>query len=139
MSQASNESLTESIMSTYTKNLTLENGALIGLSFGRVPAHRGYTAATPAKGNADLVKRASNIALFFAAPFIGLAYLLAFPIVGFALLVWVAARAVMKNDKVRPVVLAIATPLIALAFVTVRPIVGLGALAWIGAGAALKT
>jgi hypothetical protein len=139
ISQASNKSLTENIMSTYTKNMMLENGALVGLGFGRVPAHKGYTVRTAAKGNANLVKRAKNVALFFAAPFIGLAYLLVFPVVGFALLVWVAGKAAMKNDKVRPVVLAIAAPFIALAFVTVGPIAGLGGLAWIGAGAVLKT
>lgn len=125
-------------MRTYTKNLALENGALVGLGFGRVPAHKGYTVTTAAKGNATLVKHVKNVALFFAAPFIGLAYLLAFPVIGFALLVWVAGKAAMKNDKVRPVAVAIAAPCIALAFVTVGPIVGLGGLAWIGAGALLK-
>lgn len=125
-------------MRTYTNNLVLENGALVGLGFGRVPARKGYTFTAAAKGNGHLVKRVKNIALFFAAPFIGLAYLLAFPVVGFALLAWVAGTAAMKNDKVRPVVLAIAAPFIALVFVTIGPIAGLGGLAWIGAGAALK-
>jgi len=137
-SQASNKQLTENIMSTYTKNLVMENGALVGLNFGRVPAHKGYTATTAAKVDARLVKHVKNVALFFAAPFIGLAYLLAFPFVGFAMMVWIAGKAAMKNDKARLVVFAIAAPFIALAFVTVGPIVGLGALAWTGAGALLK-
>jgi hypothetical protein len=138
MSQASNKSLAENIMRTYTNNLILEHGALVGLGFGRVTAHKGYTVTTVAKGNATLVKRVKNVALFFAAPFVGLAYLLAFPLVGFAMLLWVAGKAAMKNDKVRPVALAIAAPFITLACVTVGPIVGLGVLAWIGAGALLK-
>jgi hypothetical protein len=125
-------------MSTYTKNLIAENGALIGLGFGRVLTRKGYAVTTAAKGEATLVKRVRNVALFFAAPFIGLAYLLAFPLVGFALLAWIAAKAAMKSDKVRPIALAIAAPFIALAFVAVGPIVGLGALAWTGAGALLK-
>jgi hypothetical protein len=54
------------------------------------------------------------------------------------MLLWVAGKAAMKNDKVRPVALAIAAPFITLACVTVGPIVGLGVLAWIGAGALLK-
>jgi hypothetical protein len=125
-------------MSTYTKNLILENGALVGWGFGRVLAHKGYTVTAATKGKATLVKRVKNVALFFAAPFIGLAYLLAFPLVGFAMLAWIAGKAAMKSDKVRPIALALAAPFIALAFVTVGPIVGLGALAWTGAVALLK-
>ncbi len=125
-------------MSTYTKNLVAENGALVAMGFGRVLTHKRYAVTTAAKGNATLVKRVKNVALFFAAPFIGLAYLLAFPFVGFAMLAWIAVKAAMKSEKARPIVLAIAAPFIALAFVTVGPIVGLGALAWTGAGALLK-
>jgi hypothetical protein len=125
-------------MSTCTKNLIAENVALVGLGFGRALARKGYTVTTAAKGKTTLVERAKNIALFFAAPFVGLVYLLAFPFVGFAMLVWIAGKAIMKNDKARPIALAIAAPFIALAFVTVGPIVGLGALAWTGARALLQ-
>ena len=119
--------ITENTMSTYTKNLIAENGALLGLGFGRVHAHT----ATP-------LKHAKNVALFLLAPFIGLAYLLAFPLIGITMLAWVAAKAVMKNEKARPVALVIAAPVIALAFVTVGPIVALGALASTAVKAALK-
>ena len=125
-------------MSTCTKNLIAENGALVGLGFGRVVTRKGYTVTTATKGKATLVERVKNVALFFAAPFIGLTYLLAFPLVGIAMLAWIAGKAAMKSDKARPIALAIAAPFIALAFVTVGPIVGLGALAWTGAGALLK-
>ena len=117
-------------MSSYTKNLIAENGALVGFGFGRVLTHE--------KGKATAVKHVKNVALFFAAPFIGLAYLLAFPFVGFAMLAWVAVKAAMISEKARPIVLAIAAPFIAFAFVTVGPIVGLGALACTGATALLK-
>jgi hypothetical protein len=116
-------------MRTYTKNLIAETGMFVGM---------GCTAANTAKGEETLVKNVKNVALFFAAPFIGLAYLLAFPVVGFALLVWVAGKAAMKNEKVRPVALALAAPFIAIALVTVGPIVALVALARIGAAALLK-
>jgi CheY-like chemotaxis protein len=79
-----------------------------------------------------------NIALFLAAPFVGLAYLLAFPVIGLGMLAWVAGKAVMKNDKIRPIACLIAAPFITLAFVTVGPIVGLGALAWLAGKKILK-
>ena len=107
-------------MRTYTYNPAIANGLL------------------PNINAATIAKRAKNVALFFLAPFIGLAYLLAFPFVGFAALVWVAAKAVMKNNTARPVAMLIAAPAIALGFVTVGPIVALGALAATAVKAALK-
>ena len=80
-----------------------------------------------------------NIALFFAAPFIGLAYIMAFPLIGLCMLVWPAGKALLANKTTRPVLLAITAPFAAIAFVTVGPWVGLGALAWIGGRALLKT
>jgi len=80
-----------------------------------------------------------NIALFFAAPFIGLVYIMAFPLIGLGMLVWLAGKALLANKKTRPIVLAIAAPFATIAFVTVGPVVGLGALAWIGGRALLTT
>jgi len=117
--------------------MTAEYGMMVGLGLAPRPATRVYKVTAAAKDKTILAKRAKNIALFFAAPFIGLAYLLAFPFVGFALLLWIAGKAVMENKKARHVALAIAAPFIALAFVTVGPIVGLGVLAWMGGTAAL--
>lgn len=96
------------------------------------------SAAATAPAAATAESRVKNIALFFAAPFIGLAYLLAFPVIGLGMLAWIAGKAAMKNDKVRPIALLIAAPFITLAFVTVGPLVGLGALLWIGGKALLK-
>jgi len=106
-------------MSTCTYNLTSTNGRL-----------RNTNAAI-------IAKRAKNVALFLIAPFVGLAYLLAFPVIGFGMLAWIAAKAVIKNEKARPVAMMIAAPVIALVFVTVGPIVALGALASMGAKALL--
>jgi hypothetical protein len=107
-------------MSTCTYNLTSTNGLL-----------RNANAAI-------IAKHAKNVALFLVAPFIGLAYLLAFPAIGFGMLAWIAAKAVMKNEKARPVAMMIAAPVIALVFVTVGPIVAMGALTSMGVKALLK-
>lgn len=125
-------------MRTYTHNLIAENGMMVGMGFGRMNTGKGRNITTAAKGEATLIKHVKNVALFLAAPFFGLAYLLAFPLIGFGMLLWVAAKAVMKSEKARPVALAIAAPVIALAFVTVGPIVALGALAATGVKALLK-
>lgn len=101
-------------------------------------AHAEAVAPAPAAAEAKVESKLKNIALFFAAPFIGLAYLLAFPFIGLGMLAWIAGKAVMKNDKVRPIALLIAAPFITLAFVTVGPIVGLGALAWMAGKKILK-
>jgi hypothetical protein len=130
-----NKLQTESIMSTYTKNLMTENGLMAGMGLTGMFTGKGYASAA---ANAKLGRRARNVALFFAAPFIGLAYLLAFPFVGIAMLAWIGAKAVMKNEKARPVALVLAAPFIGLAFVTVGPIVGVVALAWFGGRAVLK-
>ncbi len=61
------------------------------------PAAVEAPAAEPV-GAIDVVK---NIALFFAAPFIGLAYVIALPIVGFGLLAVLAARVAARIQVVR--------------------------------------
>ena len=122
-------------MSTYTNTLMAENGLMVGMGFGRVRTGNGYAVAA---ATTELGKHAKNVALFLVAPFVGLAYLLAFPLVGLALIVWIAGKAVMDSDKARPIALAIAAPFIGLALVTVGPIAGLCALGWFGSKALLK-
>jgi len=48
---------------------------------------------------AGAAKVAKNIALFAAAPFIGLAYAAAFPFVAVGALVWYGARALARKAK----------------------------------------
>ena len=79
-----------------------------------------------------------NVALFIAAPFVGLAYLMTFPLVGLGMLAWIGIKKLLANKTARPVVHAIAAPLATIAFVTVGPVVGLGALAWVGGRALLR-
>jgi CheY-like chemotaxis protein len=97
-------------------------------------------AAAPAVAAAVVTteSKVKNVALFFSAPFIGLAYLLAFPVIGLGMLAWIAGKAVMKNDTARPIACLIAAPFITLAFVTIGPIVGLAALAWFAGRKILK-
>jgi CheY-like chemotaxis protein len=74
-----------------------------------------------------------NIALFLAAPFIGLLYALALPFVGMGLLASIAFKAAMKNDRIRFAGTMIAAPFIGLAFAVVMPIAGLITLCYMGA------
>ncbi len=58
---------------------------------------RNAAAAAPAAAAEGAGSRVKNIALFFAAPFIGLAYILAFPFVGLAMLAWIGAKALLRR------------------------------------------
>jgi CheY-like chemotaxis protein len=98
-------------------------------------------AATEAPAAVSALK---NVVLFFAAPFIGLAYIVALPFVGLGLLAVLAARAAAKIEGVRTVglvlkhcVMAIAAPFIGLVFIVFLPFIGLATLAWIGGRAML--
>jgi CheY-like chemotaxis protein len=90
-------------------------------------------------------RAAKNIALFFAAPFVGLAYILVFPFVGLAMLVWISGKALMKYDAPRETALVAkniglfaAAPFLGLVYILFFPFVGLAMLAWIGGRALLK-
>jgi hypothetical protein len=50
-----------------------------------------------AKRAKPLALFAKNVALFVAAPFVGLVYAVAFPFVGIGFLVWRGARAIVKR------------------------------------------
>ncbi len=104
------------------------------------------TAVEPAVPN-RAVRFIKNIALFLAAPFVGLAYILTFPIVGLGMLAWTAMQAQKKKSEaaaaaqpaapakpsaVKTIAMMTVAPLIGLAFVVVGPIAGLGLLLWFG-------
>ncbi|UCE32407.1 MAG: response regulator [Burkholderiales bacterium] len=97
-------------------------------------------AAGPAAG----ASRLKDVALFLAAPFIGLAYAVLMPFVGLGMAVWFVGRALARKAmayRVGEVVLSAAkfalAPFIGLVYVIVLPFAGLAALAWLGARAAL--
>jgi hypothetical protein len=85
-----------------------------------------------------------NIALFVAAPFIGLAYALLLPLVGLAMLGWIGAKALLAQPATRKVLKLLgnvakvmAAPFIGLAYAVMLPFVGTAMLVWVGAKALL--
>ena len=85
-----------------------------------------------------------NIALFLAAPFIGLAYIVALPIVGMAVLASLAGRAAAKYPLVRSVArvarnvtMVVVGPVIGLVSVVLFPFIGLALLAWMAGKAGM--
>jgi hypothetical protein len=86
---------------------------------------------------------ARTVVLFGAAPFIGLAFVIALPFAGLGFAAYLAAHALVTNRKAiwartRNVVLFLAAPFIGLAYAVALPFVGVGALAWMALGAATK-
>jgi hypothetical protein len=78
----------------------------------------------------ETLRSARDIALFFAAPFIGLAYIVLMPLVGIFMFGWVAARALMAHrTALKAAGLCVATPFIGLAYILLLPVAGLVALA----------
>ena len=99
--------------------------------------------AIPAEAKRESV--AKNIALFFAAPFIGLAYFIAFPFIGLGMLAWMGGRELMRYRAVRAtarfikhLTLLVAAPLLGLAYIIALPFIGLAMLAWEGVRAMRK-
>ncbi len=131
----------------------IEDSAQKALSEKDAAAHG--AAAAPADTQADVIPAQSgaqsvarvvkNVALFLAAPFVGLAYILAFPIVGLGMLAWMAMQAQQKKSAeaatlqaaaessvLKSTAVFLAAPFIGLVYVIVGPIVGLAALIWFG-------
>jgi len=77
----------------------------------------------------------TNVALFAAAPFIGLIYAMALPFVGLVMLATIAARAVAKTSALaalKNVGLLVAAPFIGLAYAVAMPFVGIALIAKTG-------
>jgi CheY-like chemotaxis protein len=92
-------------------------------------------AQAEAAGTESMLK---NILLFFAAPFIGLAYIVAFPFVGLGILAVMAARSAAKNEAVKTVgvtlkniAMVFAAPLFGLVYILLFPFLGLATLLWL--------
>ncbi len=120
------------------------------VAVARIPAAKLYvvpTAKAPAPAEAAKAEggRLKNMLLFFAAPFLGLAYIIAVPFVGLAFLAVLAVRAAAKIEAVRTVGVAlknvamlIATPFVGLAYIVFFPFIGLAMLACLGVGLRLE-
>ena len=99
-----------------------------------LPAAAEAPRAEPA-GKENVLK---NILLFFAAPFIGLAYIVAFPFVGLGIFAVMVARAAAKNGTVQTVgvplkniAMVFAAPVFGLAYIALFPFLGLATLLWL--------
>jgi CheY-like chemotaxis protein len=95
-------------------------------------------APTPSKTRA-IGRRLMNVALFFAAPFIGLLYAVMMPVVGLGTLSWLGGKAMLENGMFKRMSGAVgfvakgaAAPFLGLVFAVFFPIIGLGALVWLG-------
>lgn len=107
-------------------------------------AGAGFERIAPAKSRAvKVVRVAMNVALFCAAPFVALGYVVAFPLVGLAMLAWMGVRSLLKRAD-KPAVflknagLFLAAPFVGLAYAVALPFVGAVLLAWWGVRAAVK-
>lgn len=129
-------------MTALRKILIEEEASTNVVAANRAPRLYVVTNEAPAEAEAagGLLK---NIALFLAAPFIGLVYIIALPFVGIAAVALPTARAAAKfaavraaGDVLRAVGAALAAPAIGLAFVVFSHFIGLGTLAWIARKAA---
>ncbi|MGB5133385.1 MAG: response regulator [Steroidobacteraceae bacterium] len=99
----------------------------------------------PAPAKPELRSAWKSIALLFAAPVIGLAYILAGPFIGLGMLAWMGTRELAKYRATRKiahfikdVALFIAAPFIGLMYAVLFPFIGLGMLAWMGVRALAK-
>lgn len=114
------------------------------------PAVAADVVVLPVAGKAPVAETGSalsvlkNIALFFAAPFIGLAYIIALPIVGLGFFAMLAMRVASKSEAVRSVTrtlrhvgMFIAAPFLGLAAVVFFPFIGLAMLMWMAGKAAV--
>ena len=106
-----------------------------------VPTAKALAPTEAAEAEGSILK---NILLFFAAPFLGLAYIAALPFVGLGFLAVLAVRAAVKIKAVRAVGFVlkniaklIAAPFVGLAYIVFFPFIGLAMLAWMGGRAAV--
>lgn len=102
------------------------------------------SAEAPAAAPSTTAVTLKNIALFFAAPFIGLAYIVALPFVGLGVFAMLAGRAAAKIEVVKTTGLVLknvgmvfAAPLLGLIYVTLFPFIGFALLMWMAGKAAV--
>lgn len=93
-----------------------------------------YEVRTEAVESGNTVK---NVALFLAAPFIGLAYAVLLPFVGIAMLLWTAGKALVATGVIaraaqflKVMALLALAPFIGLVYAVSFPFVGIAMLLW---------
>jgi hypothetical protein len=128
--------------------ILIEEETVFTAPVARAPATKLYVIANNAPAEVVAPEAGGhalkNILLFFAAPFIGLVYIVAFPVVGLVALAVLAGRFAAKYNAVKATArvlktaaLVVAAPAIGLAYVVLFPVIGLAALAWMGGKAAV--
>jgi len=118
----------------------IESSAEKALAEKKAEPEAALLAAPVAEARGGVAAVLKNIALFLAAPFIGLAYIVAMPFVGLGMLAWMGGKELMKYGVARKLAhgaktvgMFIAAPFIGLAYIVVVPVAALGVLAWMGA------
>ena len=113
--------------------------ALIERDATAAPQERIEAIATPQAAVEETRSALKSIALFIAAPFIGLVYVLAGPFIGLGMLAWMGTRELAKHRAtrkiaifVKDVTLFLAAPFVGLVYAVLFPFIGLGMLAWMG-------
>jgi hypothetical protein len=97
-------------------------------------AYEGFAAGAKEAG-----RNTKAVLAIVAAPLVGLAFVVALPIAGAALLAWLACKALARNAAaLKSTALFLAAPLIGLAYVVAFPVAGVAALAYYGVRAARK-
>jgi hypothetical protein len=103
----------------------------------------GYELDRAAAYAATAAHAAKTATMLVAAPFIGLAFVVALPFMGLGVAAWLAARALWTHYRAaliaaRNVALFFAAPFIGLVYAVAFPFVGTAALVWMGVRAAVK-
>jgi hypothetical protein len=128
---------------TALRKILIEEEPVVAETVTWAPAAKLYVVTTNAEPRIATRDEAGNalkdIVLFFLAPFIGLAYVIALPFVGLGVVALLAARVVTKMEAVKTIGLAlktvglvIAAPVLGLAYAVFFPFIGLGVLTWLG-------
>jgi hypothetical protein len=116
------------------------HNGLFGMA-GPAAVFKPLTVPAPvARAATAMASAAKWIGLLFAAPLIGLLFVVAFPVIGLATLVWMARAGILQYSvKIarfgKNALLFLAAPLAGLAYVIAFPFVGLAVLGWMGAKA----
>lgn len=121
-------------MSTYTKTLTMTAPELM-LANLEAAAEK-FNAATE-----HLTAATKAVLMLAGAPLLGLAFVVALPIVCVALTAYYGAKMVAWGTvakHVKNVALFLVAPFVALAYIIALPVAGLGTLAYMGMKAARK-
>jgi len=122
----------------------IEGSARDATAAAPAPVETAEVAATVEPARRESVLK--GIVLFLAAPFIGLAYMIALPFVGGAMIAWFGYKAAAERHPAvrnagllaKHVAMLAAAPVIGLVSIVALPFVGLGALAWLGARALVE-